>query len=103
MDIAAPFLHEFTYQAMCHDLLHLDESGKYQFVCLFVLHSSGLISVALRSHTFRNESGQDEEADMVLNDDDKVWIDVRHMHMKDALDRLIEAFRQFSSEQGGAG
>lgn len=44
-----------------------------------------------------------EEVDAVLSDDDKVWTDVRHMHMKEALDRLIEAFRQYSSEHGSAG
>ena len=41
-----------------------------------------------------------EEHDAVLNDDDKVWTDVRHMHMKEALDRLVEAFRQYTSEHG---
>lgn len=44
-----------------------------------------------------------EEMDAILNDDDKVWTDVRHMHMKDALDRLIDSFRQYSNDQNSAG
>lgn len=58
---------------------------------------------AIYSHSFRNEKGEMEEIDAILNDDDKVWTDVRHMHMKETLDRLIEAFKQYSNEHGSAG
>lgn len=34
MDPVAPFLHEFTYQAMIHDLLPLDEGPTYRYVPL---------------------------------------------------------------------
>ena len=30
MDLAAPFLHEFTYQAMCNDLLDVKDGSKYR-------------------------------------------------------------------------
>jgi syntaxin-binding protein 1 len=54
-------------------------------------------------HSFRNEQGSTEETEATLNDDDKVWVDVRHMHMKEALDTLVAAFRQFNQEHGGPG
>lgn len=37
----------------------------------------------------------------MLNDDDKVWTEVRHMHMKDALDKLIADFKAYAGEHGG--
>lgn len=35
-----------------------------------------------------------ENVDAALTEEDKVWVELRHMHMKDALDRLILAFKQ---------
>lgn len=55
----------------------------------------------MSSHRFRNEQGKHEEVDAILNDDDKTWVQIRHMHMKDALDCLVEEFRVFNAEHGG--
>ena len=30
MDVVAPLLHEFTYQAMINDLLKIDDGVRYQ-------------------------------------------------------------------------
>jgi syntaxin-binding protein 1 len=32
MDMVAPFVHEFTYQAMANDLLPIEDGAKYTFV-----------------------------------------------------------------------
>jgi syntaxin-binding protein 1 len=32
MDMVAPFLHEFTYQAMANDLFLIEEGTRYSFV-----------------------------------------------------------------------
>ncbi|GAA95215.1 uncharacterized protein L969DRAFT_92521 [Mixia osmundae IAM 14324] len=82
MDLASPFLHEFTYQAMCNDLLKIEDGTHYV-------------------HTFTNAQGQREDKATVLSDEDKIWTDVRHMHMKDALDKLIAAFKQYQGQQSG--
>ncbi|GAA6018634.1 hypothetical protein JCM10207_008988 [Rhodosporidiobolus poonsookiae] len=82
MDLNAPFLHEFTYQAMINDLLDIIDGRRYR-------------------HEFVNEQGKTEEKEAVLNDDDKVWVEVRHMHMKEALDKLIADFKAYAGEHGG--
>ena len=32
MDVVAPLIHEFTYQAMCNDLLPIENGTKYTYV-----------------------------------------------------------------------
>ncbi|KAB5532609.1 Sec1-like protein [Coniochaeta sp. 2T2.1] len=81
MDLMAPLLHEFTYQAMAHDLLNLKEGDKVTF------------------HMKINEGTKDEEdKDMELHDKDKVWVDNRHKHMRETIDKLREDFRNFISQ-----
>ncbi|GAA6059866.1 hypothetical protein JCM10212_007071 [Sporobolomyces blumeae] len=82
MDLFAPFLHEFTYQAMCNDLLDIEKGRKYRYI-------------------FTNERGAPQEKEAILDDNDKVWVEVRHMHMKDALDKLIADFKAYAGEHGG--
>jgi syntaxin-binding protein 1 len=54
-----------------------------------------------RRYTFQNESGKIEDKEATLTDEDKVWTEVRHMHMKDALDKLIADFKAYAGEHGG--
>lgn len=36
-----------------------------------------------------------------MSDDDEVWVSVRHLHMKDAIDRLMTDFGRFAQEHAG--
>ncbi|PKS09780.1 hypothetical protein jhhlp_004401 [Lomentospora prolificans] len=78
MDLMAPLVHEFTYQAMAHDLLPIDEREK-----------------VLYRMTVNEGTPLQEEKDMELQDNDKVWIDNRHRHMKDTIDKLMSDFQKF--------
>lgn len=81
MDLMAPFLHEFTYQAMAFDLLPINESDKITYKAVV------------------NDDGPDaEEKEMELTDKDRLWVENRHRHMKDTLDTIIGNFQKFIAE-----
>ncbi|OJJ50823.1 hypothetical protein ASPZODRAFT_106723 [Penicilliopsis zonata CBS 506.65] len=78
MDLFSPLLHEFTYQAMVHDLLPINDGDKITY------------------KTVVNQGGpNEEEKELEIGDHDKVWVDYRHMHMKDVLGKLGEDFAKF--------
>jgi syntaxin-binding protein 1 len=81
MDLMAPFLHEFTYQAMAMDLLPIQDSDK----------------VTYRTIVNEEDPGA-EEKDMEISDKDKIWVENRHRHMKDTLDKLISDFQKFIAD-----
>lgn len=89
MDLFAPFIHEFTYQAMAHDLLPIKEGDKVTY------------------RTLINEGQPDEqEKDVEITDKDKIWVENRHKHMKDTIDKLMGDFQKFMKDnpnftQGG--
>lgn len=79
MDSVAPFLHEFTYQAMINDLLSIEDGCRYR-------------------HTFTNSDGVKEEQKVELNDEDEVWVTIRHLHIAEAVDYLTRQFQQHMGE-----
>ncbi|KAK6454242.1 Sec1-like protein [Scheffersomyces xylosifermentans] len=64
LDLYAPLLHEFTYQAMAMDIVFsLERTGKY-------------------SYSSENEKGEIQEVEAELEDeDDEDWINLRHLHI----------------------
>lgn len=78
MDLMAPLIHEFTYQAMAHDLLPIKDGDKTTYRLMI------------------NEGTREaEEKDMELAEKDKIWVENRHRHMKDTIDKLMADFRKF--------
>ncbi|WFC99760.1 syntaxin binding protein 1 [Malassezia yamatoensis] len=80
MDLVAPFLHEFTYQAMINDLLPIEDGLKYK-------------------HTYTNAEGQSETTVAELNDQDEIYVAIRHLHIVEAIANLT---RQFNVHIGEA-
>lgn len=81
MDLFAPLLHEFTYQAMAHDLLPIKEGDKVTY------------------KTIVNEGRPDEEEKEVeIGEKDKIWVENRHQHMKDTIEKLMGDFQRFIDE-----
>lgn len=74
----APLVHEFTYQAMAHDLLSIKDGDK----------------VAYRMK-INEGTPAEEEKDMELSEKDEVWVKNRHRHMKDTIEKLMGDFQGF--------
>lgn len=66
---------------MVNDLLPV-EDGKYRY-------------------KYENTVGGKEDKEADLNEDDPVWVSVRHLHMKDAIDTLMQDFQKFAAEHAG--
>ncbi|KAL8953167.1 MAG: hypothetical protein Q9222_000989 [Ikaeria aurantiellina] len=81
MDLFAPLLHEFTYQAMVHDLLPLIEGDKTYYKV--PVGQTGI-----------SQQGKDQE----LSEKDGIWVKYRHLHMKDLLDELVKDFNAFKAQ-----
>jgi syntaxin-binding protein 1 len=81
MDLYSPLIHEFTYQAMAHDLLPIKEGDK-------VLYKT----------VIKQGEPDEEEKEMEIGEKDKIWVENRHRHMKDTIEKLMEDFQKFIDE-----
>lgn len=57
-DPLSPLMHEYTYQAMCNDLLDVED---------------GVITVKVTKNT-----GEESEQTAILSDNDEFWVDMRY-------------------------
>lgn len=80
LDPYAPLVHEFTYQAMAHDLLPIKEGDKVTYMLP------------------ESEVKEGDDREIAITEDDKVWVDMRHRHMKDTIDKLMSDFQRFLDE-----
>ncbi|TYI69667.1 hypothetical protein E1A91_D08G168600v1 [Gossypium mustelinum] len=83
VDQIAPVIHEWTYDAMCHDLLNMD-GNKY------VVELPG------------KHGGPPVEKEVILDDNDPVWLELRHAHIADASERLHDKMTTFKSKNKAA-
>ncbi|XP_047337832.1 SNARE-interacting protein KEULE-like [Impatiens glandulifera] len=83
IDQIAPVIHEWTYDAMCRDLLNM-EGNKY----VHEVPGKG--------------DGPPEKKDVLLEDHDPIWLELRHSHIADASERLHEKMTNFLSKNKAA-
>ena len=74
-DLVAPLLHEFTYQAMCQDLLPIHHGNRYDV--------KGGRTVA-------------------LDEQDSLWVHLRHTHIAECSKTIVAKFNQFLTENKAA-
>jgi len=74
-DPLTPLLHEFTYQAMVHDLLPVNED-RYQY-------------------NYVGNNDQQITKEVLLNDSDPLWVRLRHLHIADLTELLHTEYKKF--------
>jgi syntaxin-binding protein 1 len=77
-----PLLHEFTYQAMANDILPIENGQKY-------------------TYNYTGEDGVQTTKDAILDESDSIWVEIRHKHMKDCIDKLMKDFNEFLTDNQG--
>ena len=117
-DVVSPLLHEYTYQAMVHDLLPVhDDRYTYRYVGnnSQTISKEVLLNDSDPSHSLYNSSPHSHlhsYSQVLLNDSDPLWMKFRHMHIAELLTTIHAEYKEFLEKhkesaalgkQGGAG
>ncbi|KAL2632868.1 hypothetical protein R1flu_004347 [Riccia fluitans] len=82
VDLVAPIIHEWTYDAMCHDLLDMD-GNKF-------------------SYEVKLNTGRSDKKEVLLEEHDPVWLELRDLHIAEVNLKLDEKMQQFGAKNKAA-
>jgi len=78
VDPIAPVIHEWTYDAMLHDLIDLQDHNTFKYDVV-------------------TNAGKTESRTAVIDDHDMLWQELRNLHIAEANLRLNDKMQQFNS------
>lgn len=82
IDPIAPIIHEWTYDAMCHDLLNM-EGNKYVY-------------------EITTSAGRPDRKEVLLEEHDPVWVELRHLHIAAVNKKLDEKMTNLKEKNKAA-
>mmetsp|Transcript_16107 Transcript_16107/g.33331 ORF Transcript_16107/g.33331 Transcript_16107/m.33331 type:complete len:684 (-) Transcript_16107:98-2149(-) len=83
-DCLTPLMHDFTYQSMIHDLLKMDGDR-----------------ITYQAET-SDDSGETEAKDVLLDERDKLWVEIRGKHIAAVIETLSNRIREIMSSSTGS-
>jgi syntaxin-binding protein 1 len=92
MDTLAPLVHEYTFQALINDLLKVDGEIAHMPTALNAPSAtSGL------PKTETEKQAEVAASELVLSEDDPLWLQLRPQHIGPVLQFLTKTFKEFKS------
>ncbi|XP_071760140.1 syntaxin-binding protein 3 [Centroberyx gerrardi] len=74
-DPVSPILHELTYQAMAYDL------------------------IAIQNDTYKYKSKDGSEKEALLNEEDMLWVKLRHMHIAEVTEQFPKLVKEIAANK----
>lgn len=94
-DFLSPLMHEFTYQAMVHDLLDVQDDT---IITYHVPESISGTTTKDKDNTNANES---MARDVLLNENDELWVELRGKHIADISKTISIRIREVVNSNTG--
>ncbi|RLW05805.1 hypothetical protein DV515_00004987 [Chloebia gouldiae] len=92
-DPVSTVLHELTFQAMAYDLLPIENDTYKQFA--FETKTGEKLK-------YKTEGSGGKEKEAVLEEDDDLWVKMRHKHIADVLEEIPKLLKDASSKTKAA-
>mmetsp|Transcript_4591 Transcript_4591/g.16039 ORF Transcript_4591/g.16039 Transcript_4591/m.16039 type:complete len:649 (+) Transcript_4591:162-2108(+) len=77
-DLVAPLIHEWTYESLCYDLIPMQG-------CVY-------------KYCITNNRNEQEEKEVLLDEKDKLWVELRYLHIAEALLHISQRTEEFRAK-----